>query len=171
MSLPVPLSSFSLQPNASRLWHCVVSGRAINPVTEAQLVQGILSSQVSGSDSVWTDGLQAWSKVHEIAILSHYIPALATSRSSPLPVQAARTEPLGAGFGVAGMGLGMFAILAALGLDEESIDNEVLVALLFAGLAIGLSSVGIDRMRRGTGMAVAGLVLGILATFIAVSSL
>lgn len=65
---------------------------------------------------------------------------------------------------------GLIAVLALLS-PEAPDKDQILGIFLFAGVAVVLGSISLSRQKRGKGMAIAGVVLGVIGALAAIGLL
>ncbi len=160
-------------------WHYVVNGRQMGPVG-MEILRGMAAAgQLLPGDLIWRQGLSEWIPAGRMVELFPRTPAslapVAADEGDPDNVGFAYTPPLGRSG--AGQSLGYYnagprgesykgkattaLVLGLVGLFCFGIITGPL-AIVFGGMA--LSGMGLTGNQDGRGMAIAGLVMGILDT-------
>lgn len=75
-------------------WYYARDGRAVGPVSEAELLALAARNAVGRETLVWTGGLEAWLPAHAVPALAAALPAPTRDVPPPLPAEAARAGPL-----------------------------------------------------------------------------
>ena len=157
-------------------WYYAVNGQQVGPVAEGALRPLLSSRRVSMDDLVWQEGMKDWQPAGTVAAFAG---ALAPPAPGPVagvvfapPPPAAPPPPVSPGWAPApnqlpyappvqdfyGMAIGAFVV---------SLVGLACFGIVLGPVAIVLSVIAMNNMKRtginrGKGLAVAGLVIGIV---------
>ena len=157
-------------------WYYAVNGQQMGPVAQGALHQLLASRRVAMSDLVWQEGMKDWQPAGTVAAFANALtPAAAApvpgnasspqSQPAPLPSPAAVWAPPPSQLPYAppvqdhqGMAVAAFVV---------SLVGLACAGIVLGPVAIVLASIALNNMKRtgitrGKGLAVAGLVIGIV---------
>jgi len=143
-------------PNApSAAWFYHVGGQQFGPASAMELRRLLSGGELGPEDMVWREGMESWAAIGDVPELKPRS-ALAASHGNAFADGAPATVPT-SGLAVTSMVLGI------LGLFMPCIGLVLgVLAVIFGGVSLGQ----INRARGrigGRGMAIAGLVTGLIA--------
>ncbi|MCD4823353.1 MAG: GYF domain-containing protein [Phycisphaerae bacterium] len=161
-------------------WHCVIGGQKYGPINESELRQWVRQSRLGARDLVWTEGMDEWKPVADVAGLADALPASQVIAATPFAQNPAGTQGgvmPGAQPGMPGASLYrpgyQRPLLNAPGAVTSMVCGIVGLFIPCIGLVLGIIAIVTSngarlRIRQrpdlytGGGMATAGLVLGII---------
>ena len=139
------------------IWHVLVNGAPLGPVSEAELAGWFSSGRLSAGELVWTPGMPGWMPAYQTQPFARiFWPAPVAVATQPVPTYDASLRwvvPVGrSGWAVAAGYLGLCSVL-----------------LLPAPLSLAIGIIALRELKRhptmlGKGRAIFGIVMGAVGT-------